>query len=212
MPPKKTETTTETETDVKETQKVKTLGVILAGGQSRRFGGFKALHSWQGKPLISHVHDTLNPTVEQVVVAAGPWSDRFEGLGNLCLDDGQFPDHGPIAGILSALSWAEQKGTFTQILSLPCDSPRLPNRLLPALLDVGPADQAAFIRLNGRDHYTHALWRPACIPLLEDLLLQGQRRMTEAHKVCQSLVVDLGLCADAVRLNVNTPEDLTDIT
>ena len=48
---------------------MKLLGLILAGGQSSRFGSDKAAALHQGRPLINHVADALRPHVDALAVA-----------------------------------------------------------------------------------------------------------------------------------------------
>lgn len=55
-------------------------GVVLAGGESRRFGRPKQLVSWGGKPLLAHVVDrALASALHTVVVVTGFEGERIAG-------------------------------------------------------------------------------------------------------------------------------------
>ena len=45
------------------------VGLVLAGGVSRRFGSEKALAEWEGKPLLVHVLARLQPACSAVAVS-----------------------------------------------------------------------------------------------------------------------------------------------
>ncbi len=76
------------------------LGVVLAGGQSTRFGSDKALARLDGTPLLSHAVDQLSGWCEQVVIVG-----REEGPAP-CIPDWPHTDMGPLGGIAAALHHA----------------------------------------------------------------------------------------------------------
>src|SRR3546814_3044307 len=71
---------------------VKLLGALIAGGQSRRFSSDKALTVIEGKPLLNHVIDALQPQVDTLVMCGRKWPELA------CLADRTEPDHGPLGG------------------------------------------------------------------------------------------------------------------
>ena len=101
---------------------------ILAGGESRRFGTDKCLFEWRGKPLYRHIIDGLGGLFDLVVVAAGRNYDKYRGEGVVALQDDPGL-MGPLAGIASVVS--EFGG---DVVFVPCDSPKIPARLIEAML------------------------------------------------------------------------------
>lgn len=74
------------------------IGVILAGGRSRRMGSDKATVDVAGRPMIAWVAKALGAICEQVVVAGGA------GTEDLPLLPDSLPAHrGPLAGVVSAM-------------------------------------------------------------------------------------------------------------
>jgi molybdenum cofactor guanylyltransferase len=93
---------------------VRLLGAIIAGGQSRRFGGDKGAALLGGKALIEHVADALRPQVDALVMCGRPWP------GLQSIDDRPAPDLGPLGGLCAALHHAADHG-FDAVLSAGCD-------------------------------------------------------------------------------------------
>jgi molybdenum cofactor guanylyltransferase len=110
---------------------LKLLGAILAGGQSRRFGSDKAEALFEGRALLDHVADGLQPQVEALVVAGRTWPG-LESVADL-----PAAGLGPLAGLAGALGHARHNG-FDAVLSSGCDVLGLPANLHEQL-GAGPA-------------------------------------------------------------------------
>jgi len=85
---------------------VKIVGLLLAGGQSRRMGGGdKALHLIGGVPLLERVIERMRPQVETLMLNANGDPARFASFGLPVVPD-SVPDYaGPLAGVLAGLDW-----------------------------------------------------------------------------------------------------------
>ena len=110
-------------------------GLVLAGGQSSRFGSDKAVQTLGGKTLLEWSLATLDAVCEHVAVSAQPGSpaaELAEALGRqVFLDELQHPP-GPLNGITGALVWAE-KVHRTHLATLPCDTPMVTPAVMYAL-------------------------------------------------------------------------------
>ncbi|MGV3488852.1 MAG: molybdenum cofactor guanylyltransferase [Tuberibacillus sp.] len=98
------------------------VGVLLAGGQSRRFGDPKAFSLYKGKPMYEWAVDALSPIVEEMVVVSHPsLTDRFQKETSFTvLEDAEaFKGMGPLAGIYSAMQGIRASWYFIA----PCDTP-----------------------------------------------------------------------------------------
>lgn len=105
---------------------MRTLGAVLAGGRSNRFGSDKALAMLEGRTLLDHASAALGPHCDAVIVV---------GRGEIA--DWPRADMGPLGGIAGALIHAADRG-FNQLLTAPVDCVRLPDDLR-ALLEPAPA-------------------------------------------------------------------------
>ena len=85
------------------------VGLLLAGGQSRRMGGGdKALRLLGGRSLLERVIERLRPQVAALVLNANGDPTRFEAFGLPVAADSISDFAGPLAGILAGLDWAAE--------------------------------------------------------------------------------------------------------
>lgn len=188
------------------------LGVILAGGLSRRMGGGdKALHPVGGRTALARVVDRLGPQCAALVLNANDDPGRFAGYGLAVIAD-EVPDRpGPLAGILAALDHAAAHHPgLADVVSVAADTPFVPRdlvaRLLRARAEAGA--RLAIAASDGRRHPVIGLWPVALRAELRGALEAGERRVAafaERHP--------LALAAWPTNpvdpfFNVNRPEDL----
>lgn len=167
------------------------LGVVLAGGQSTRFGSDKALAKIGGRSLIALAVEQLSGWCDHVVIVgreAGPAP---------CLPDWPRPGMGPLGGLAAALHYAVDE-SYGEVISCGVDSPGLPADL-PDLLFPAPAciDQQPVI---GR-------WPAAEGARAIEAILRGTGR----HSMF-AFAESLGarrIVLPATPVNINRPEDLS---
>lgn len=188
------------------------VGIVLAGGASRRFGRDKAALSVErggaAETLAERALRRLSEVCADVVVA-----DAGRGVvpGARSLADG--PGRGPVAGLLGAA------GAFParSLLVLACDLPAVPAALLSRLVQVA-ADGGADLALPR--------WREGAEPLAalygEKALAALGRRVASGKYSLHDLAEEPDLRVaflseidlrpfgppEEIFVNVNTPEDL----
>ena len=149
---------------------MKIVGLLLAGGQSRRMGGGdKALRLIGGVPLLDRVIERMRPQVETLVLNANGDPARFAGFGLPVVPD-SVPDYaGPLAGVLTGLDWtAEHRPDCAYVVSVATDAPFLPRDLVSRLvrdMENSAADLACAAS-GGQPHPVIGLWP---VRLREDL-------------------------------------------
>lgn len=193
------------------------VAVILAGGHGRRFGGIdKSFVSLAGRPLVAHVISRVAPQVSATLINAGGDLSRFQPFGlRVVADDAHTtPATGPLVGIISAFRALRRSGDVTSaVLSLPVDTPFLPNDLVARLSGALAANGAAvaFAATTVRDHPIIALWSPEIREAAHAVFRQTPE--ISLHRMMERLrgrrVVFPDGSAD-VFFNVNSPEDLTE--
>ena len=98
-------------------------GLILAGGRGSRMGGVdKGLQNFNGIPLALHTLMRLGHQVESVMVNANRNLSAYESFGASVWPDASADFAGPLSGFLVGLERAETPF----VLTVPCDTPRLP--------------------------------------------------------------------------------------
>ena len=190
------------------------VGVVLAGGESRRMGRDKATlplpalsampATWGGS-LPGRAALRLAAVCAEVVLA-----DRGRGLVPelRSIDDG--PGSGPAAGILgAALAWPGRS-----LLVLACDLPEVPEPLLRELARPSGFDWVV-PRWQGKIEPLCALYRPPALAALDRQVARGSlgpHRLAEAPGLSirylgSELLARFGLPERMFR-NLNTPEEL----
>jgi len=197
---------------------VNILGLLLAGGQSRRMGGGdKALRLLGGRPLLQRVIDRMRPQVAALVLNANGDPARFAGFGLPVVPD-SIPDFaGPLAGILAGLDWAAaHRPDCPLIASVATDAPFLPENLVSNLHPGMAAEGAelACAASAGQPHPVIGLWP---VRLRDDLrralVEEGVRKVdvwTGRYRLATVSFPELslgdGLAIDPF-FNANRPED-----
>lgn len=145
--------------------------VILAGGRGSRLGGVdKGLQALAGRPLIEHVLERIQPQVGTVLINCNRNAERYASYGLALIPD-QLPGFpGPLAGLHAALQVCDT----ALLLTVPCDTPCLPDdlafRLVSAL-----SDGEATVAWTPQRQPVIALYRSKLLPRLETALAGGLR-------------------------------------
>ena len=122
-------------------------GVILAGGKSSRMGTPKeGVQLHDGRAMIEHVAEALNPLVETIIVSGDCAGFNPARIGAIRVAD-RHRELGPLAGIEAVLA----SRLADQYLFVACDQPLLRTALLRQLLPL--SDQPVVFRsANGREY------------------------------------------------------------
>jgi molybdopterin-guanine dinucleotide biosynthesis protein A len=186
------------------------LGVILAGGQSRRYGMSKALATIGGERLVDRVRRALVTAVPEVIVSAND-PELGRAIGLPWYPD-ELPDAGGLGGIHATLGIAAARGA-SAILAVACDMPFLSPALLARLADASEAD-VVIPESDGRRGVEPlcARYGVACRGPIEAAIARGDRRMIAFHDevhVQRIPIAEVRALGDPALLflNVNTPDD-----
>ncbi len=180
--------------------------VVLAGGEGRRMGGGKPLRLVGGRSLISIALDKARSWSSLVAVAVRS-SDQVGPVEASVIFDSRRVA-GPLAGLAAALAFAS-RASASRLLTLPCDTPNLPDDLA-ARLDAAliPGVQAAVASCAGRLHPICAVWDVQVLAELPAYIAAGRSSMRGFAEVVGLKTVDWDESAAPAFHNVNTPEDL----
>ena len=179
------------------------VGVVLAGGASRRMGGRdKAAIELDGETLLKRAVRRLRPQVDRTVVNAPPGAWRDAAVP-LVPDD--LPDQpGPLAGLLAAMARADEED---RIVTVAVDTPFFPEDLVSRLLT---HQGIAFAGSGGRVHPVFGIW-PACLCSdLRAFLEGGERKILAFADRHGFSTVEFETDPSDPFFNVNTPDDLAE--
>ena len=137
-------------------------GMVLAGGRSVRFGREKAAAKLQDRPLIERPLSVLQAGCDRVAINAKPGVGaaafaKERGLHTLA--DAPGDPLGPLSGVKAGLSWCCDSGGYI-LATAPCDTPFLPDNLIPRLLAALDEDHpVAVARTSEGLQSLCAVWR-----------------------------------------------------
>ncbi len=176
-------------------------GVVLAGGQSRRFGSDKALVLVDGRSLLLRVLDVVSSVTTPVFVSVAERERRYDVAAEHLVD--RCPGAGPLAGLHAGLLAA----TTPWLLLCACDLPFITSELLRRLLLERSDDpDAVLARVDGEPQPVCALYHRRIIAAVEDRL-EGKTHSMKGlvDRLPQVRFVDVPA---AVLRNINRPSDL----
>ncbi|MCD7110383.1 molybdenum cofactor guanylyltransferase [Rhizobium sp. DKSPLA3] len=152
------------------------LGVVLAGGLSRRMGRDKAALPLAGIPLADRALERLRP---QVTTLAYNGARAFPGLAP---DIEAIPDavpgaFGPLAGILAGLRLGQSRD-IPLVVSVPVDAPFFPHTFVNRLLEALEETNSVIAVAASRDtlHPVFALWSSSLADDLERFIATDTKR------------------------------------
>jgi molybdenum cofactor guanylyltransferase len=193
------------------------VGLILAGGQSRRMGGGdKALRLLGGQPMLARVIARLRPQVGGLVLNANGDPARFATYGLPVVAD-TVPDFaGPLAGVLAGMRWAGRHAPQARwIVSAAADTPFFPTDLVARFMSAAEDKTDRIVLAASADgtHPVFGLWPVALADDLERSLAAGTRKILAWTDTHDTVLVRFeaftagGRAVDPF-FNANRPEDL----
>jgi molybdopterin-guanine dinucleotide biosynthesis protein A len=169
-------------------------GILLVGGESRRFGAPKALARLAGETLAERAWRVLGDVCEERI-AVGKTADALE-LPFPLIDDGTSV-RAPLAGVVAGLRAARHE----LCIVLPVDCPLVATADLRALADAAAGADAAVPQSGPLP----GAYRRSVLPVLERRLSARDLALRDALDELRTNRVDL----DPERLaNVNSAADL----
>jgi molybdopterin-guanine dinucleotide biosynthesis protein A len=117
------------------------LGLVLAGGQSRRMGADKAALEIAGASLLARAVATLGQVVDEVYVSVATAQDDDPLRSEFAVITDRLDGIGPAAGLLSAHMYAPESAW----LVMACDMPLLDTATLRQLVESRQPEMAATV-------------------------------------------------------------------
>ncbi len=190
-------------------------GLLLAGGQARRMGGGdKCLLELDGKPMLARAIERLHPQVVPLAINANGDPRRFLAFGLPVVDDVVPGFAGPLAGILTGLTWLSDVAPEAGwLVTAATDTPFFPRDLAAKLLAAALDQRAkvAFAVSDGRTHPVFGLWHLSLREELAKALTQEDERKIDRfaarHRVARVTFAHERL--DPF-FNVNRPADVAE--
>ncbi|MBT3989591.1 MAG: molybdenum cofactor guanylyltransferase MobA [Rhodospirillaceae bacterium] len=191
----------------------KVAGVILAGGQSRRFGvGDKFLKELDGKMLIEYVVERANFEVGNLIINSNSDASLFKAFDLPVVADSIKGYAGPLAGILTAMEWVRDHVPDCKwLVSFPSDAPFVPLGYVEKMLACAEREGAEIVcaASAGRTHPVCALWQVDLASDLRKAMVDEEMRKIDLWTQRYRLsVLEFSDQPHDPFFNINRPEDL----
>ena len=161
--------------------KSKTILVILAGGQSRRFGGgYKTLYKFNKISILDRIIQNFKKLKMEIVLNANSNEDQFLKTGLHLIKDELENFQGPLAGICSSMKWVlENRKNIEWIFTSPSDTPFLNKNLVNKFLstDYNNKTKIVIAKSSNKTHPVIGFWHISLIKSLEEFLAKENRKI-----------------------------------
>lgn len=184
-------------------------GIILAGGRARRMGGQdKGLIQLARKPMIEYVLNAIEPQVDAIIINANRNQKVYGKYGFTVVADHIEGYCGPLAGMASGLQAA--KTPF--VVTVPCDSPLIPDDLVQKLYSTLQDEDAEICTAlsNGRLQPVFTLMKSELLHSMLDFLNNGERKIDKWFEKHHLAIADFSEQPETF-ININSAEELAAI-
>ncbi|MFC4322353.1 molybdenum cofactor guanylyltransferase [Litchfieldia salsa] len=192
----------------------KTIGILLVGGESRRYGGEKAFARFNNNYLFQHSFQILTECCDEVVIISHPrLKSRIEDMVDVKVieDIPIYRGLGPLAGIYSGMK--EMCGDWYVVL--PCDTPKMEQSIIKTLLNHRDDDLDAVIPvIKNRLQPLIGVYSAHTEMSIKKLLDQNVLKMTALLEECNVLYLkeDVLGCSEEHFKNINFFTDLENLS
>ena len=184
------------------------LGVVLAGGKSKRFGEDKSKIKLEGKTLIEHTLDKIKFKFNRIIIISNSKISKDYLVINDCIDG----NLGPLVGVLTAMKWIKENNhLYNWIATFPCDTPFFKISLIDKFFEASKLNDSLlyFAKSQKKRHNIFGLWSLELIETLEKDIIENKYRKVEewANKIGVK-TIDVAYKETDPFFNINTKEDL----
>lgn len=187
------------------------LGVVLAGGQSKRFGQDKSQVQLGGKILIDYILLEILDQFNEILIISNN-DIKFLNSKKITKIEDYKKDLGPLGGVLTAMKWIKKNNRdYKWISTFPSDTPFFKKKYLSDFkknID-DKKSKLFFIKSNDKRHNIFGLWSTELLDRLEDDVTNKGERKVEiwANKVGVK-TINMEFKNNDPFFNINTKEDL----
>jgi len=187
------------------------LGVILAGGKSRRFGEDKSKIKLGNKTLLEHVIDKVEKEFSELLIISNNQNFSFTSKKIFLVQDFIKGQLGPLIGVLSAMKWIElNKKNYKWIATFPCDTPFFDIKIIEYLKKKSfeTKKKLVFLKSAEKRHNIFGLWSLDLKEILENDINNKIRKVEIWADKIGSDIINIEKGKFDSFLNINTKDDL----
>lgn len=180
----------------------KTVGILLAGGMSRRYGSDKAFAKINDYYFYEKAYHALEGVCEEVIIVTrAELLNLFPSNYTVITDIERYVGCGPLAGIYSAMEYQAAE----RYVVLPCDMPLIDSEIMGQLL-YRHQTEITIVEVAGRLQPLISVWDKSVKEKLAESLEEQQYRLRAVFDRASIMKVAGELLTEhkEVFMNVNT--------
>ena len=189
------------------------LGVVLAGGKSKRFGEDKNHAKLGDKTLLEHVLSKISNKFEEVLIVSSH-NLETQKKDNITVIPDCLDDLGPLGGVLSSMKWVvDNKKPYKWIATFPSDTPFFETSIIQEYKKKTKINDSLlyFVKSNNKRHNIFGLWSINLLKTLEnDLIENNFRKVEEWANKTGVKTIDVEKKIFDQFFNINTKEEFED--
>ncbi|MFE1243924.1 molybdenum cofactor guanylyltransferase [Fictibacillus sp. NPDC058756] len=189
-------------------------GIVLAGGESRRFGSPKAIAKWNNRTFIEYSIESLTPHVdkilvitrEELLISLTKYSSKFI---RILEDASRYKGKGPLAGIYTGM--ISQKADY--YLVTPCDMPLMNSSMYRKWLTAAQEGEYDCVIpvLNGKIYPLNGVYKITCLPEIASCLQENIYKVLKLLQRKNTKYIEVEDEEEHFFKNVNTTNELNGI-
>jgi len=187
------------------------LGVVLAGGQSKRFGEDKSQVRLGDKILIDFILSEIIDVFNEILIISNN-DIKFLNSKKVTKIEDYKKDLGPLGGVLTAMKWIKENNkNYKWISTFPSDTPFFKKKNLNDFIkNINYKDSKLFfIKSNDKRHNIFGLWSVELLGRLEDdVMKKGERKVEVWANNVGVKTINMEFKNNDPFFNINTKEDL----
>ena len=186
------------------------LGVILAGGKSKRFGQDKSQVKLQDKLLIDYILSEVIDKFNEILIVANE-KINFMSSNNISITKDFKSGLGPLGGVLTAMKWIKENNKkYKWISTFPSDTPFFKKKELKFFYENININSSKlfFIKSDETRHNIFGLWSLDLMDKLEKDILRGERKVEVWANSIGVSTVNIKYKKVDPFFNINTKQDL----
>ena len=188
------------------------LAVVLAGGQSKRFGEDKNRVKLGNITLLERVLEKVTNKFKKILIISNQNLNIKTPTSITIIPDCIQGNLGPLVGVLTAMKWIKKNNKQYQwIATFPCDTPFFDTSIIEKYKSNINSNESLlyFIKSNQKRHNIFGLWSVKLMDILENDLVNNNFRKVEewADKIGVKMI---NIKSDKFDnfFNINTKTDL----
>ena len=188
------------------------LAVVLAGGQSKRFGEDKNQAKLGNLTLLEHVLEKVTKKFEKTLIISNQ-NLNIKDLNSITIvPDCIQGNLGPLVGVLTAMKWIRKNNKqYKWIATFPSDTPFFETSIIEKYKNRINLNESLlyFVRSNQKRHNIFGLWSVKLMDTLENDLVNNNFRKVEkwADKIGVK-TINVKIDKFDPFFNINTKADL----